>query len=423
MIFAKSQEQSQGSYRPQYFGRPPRPPLPQLQGYRYDRYTQSGTGRESQSSAGRGRGRGRGSSSGGNQNGIYDLAGRQEQESSPDVVTNSGSTLSYITPFVAGKFGIVSEILCDPFAVSTPVGEPIIATRVYQGLVRKYADVFPDELPGSPPEREIDFSIDLLRGTQLLSIHPYRMTHVELKELKEQLKDLLEKGFIPFLDLFMVVFIDDILLVVFLGHIVSDEDIKVDTQKIEAVKSWPRSTTPTEVRSFLGLAGYYQRFVEGFSSLLEPLTKLTQKATKFQWTKACEWSFQELKNRLTSAPILTLPEGLEVYVVYCDTSGVGLGCVLMQHGKLPAGEDSAPEARRANADYRDPDVDIGGDKHGLCHSYHYSIQMDPYEALYGRKCRSHIGWFGVGESGLQVPELVQQAVEKVKLIQERLLTA
>ncbi|XP_070014063.1 uncharacterized mitochondrial protein AtMg00860-like [Nicotiana sylvestris] len=83
----------------------------------------------------------------------------------------------------------------------------------------------------------------------------------------------------------------------------------VDPQKIAAVRNWPRPTTPTEIRIFLGLAGYYRRFVEGFSTLASPLTKLTQKAVKFQWYDAYERSFQELKSRLTTAPILTLPEG------------------------------------------------------------------------------------------------------------------
>ncbi|XP_070015508.1 uncharacterized mitochondrial protein AtMg00860-like [Nicotiana sylvestris] len=124
-----------------------------------------------------------------------------------------------------------------------------------------------------------------------------------------------------------------LMFVSFLGHIVSNGGIKVDTQKIEAVKSWPRPTTPTEIRSFPGLARYYRRFVERFSSLLAPLAKLTQKATKFQWTEACEQSFQELKNRLTLAPVLPLPDG---YAMYCDASGVRLECVLMQHGKVIA---------------------------------------------------------------------------------------
>ncbi|XP_070046740.1 uncharacterized protein [Nicotiana tomentosiformis] len=106
------------------------------------------------------------------------------------------------------------------------------------------------------------------------------------------------------------------------------EDIQVDTQKIEAVKTCPKPTTPTEVHSFLGLAGYYRRFVEGVSSLSSPLTKLTQKGAKFQWTDACERSFQALKGRLTSAPVLTLLEGTDGYAIYCDASGIVLGCRL-----------------------------------------------------------------------------------------------
>jgi len=185
--------------------------------------------------------------------------------------------------------------------------------------------------------------------------------------------DLMNRVFKPFLDTFIIVFIDDILVyskskeehaehlrialqtlkenelyakfskcefwldsVAFLGHVVSSEGIKVDPQKTEAVKNWPRPTTPTEIRSFLGLAGYYRRFVEGFSSLAAPLTKLTQKAVKFQWSDACEQSFQELKKRLTTAPVLTLPTGSGGFTVYCDASRVGLGCVLMQNGKVIA---------------------------------------------------------------------------------------
>ena len=124
--------------------------------------------------------------------------------------------------------------------------------------------------------------------------------------------------------------------VAFLGHVIGADGVRVDSQKIEAVKNWPRPTTPTEVRSFLGLAGYYRRFVENFASIAAPMTKLTQKGAKFQWSDACERSFQLLKEKLTTAPVLTLPEGLDGYVVYCDASRVGLGCVLMQHGKVIA---------------------------------------------------------------------------------------
>ena len=122
----------------------------------------------------------------------------------------------------------------------------------------------------------------------------------------------------------------------FLGHVVSKDDIQVDPKKIEAVIAWPRPTTVAEVRSFLGLTGYYRRFVKDFSKIAAPLTRLTQKNVKFNWTDRCEEHFLLLKELLTSAPVLTLPSGDEGYTVYCDASRVGLGCVLMQNGKVIA---------------------------------------------------------------------------------------
>ncbi|KAH0764885.1 hypothetical protein KY285_000756 [Solanum tuberosum] len=185
--------------------------------------------------------------------------------------------------------------------------------------------------------------------------------------------DLINRVFKQCLDLFVIIFIDDILIysiseeehashlrvvlqtlkdhqlfanfnkcefwlqaVAFLGHIVSSEGIRVDSQRIEVVKQWPRPTSATDIRSFLGLAGYYRRFVEGFSSITSPLTKLTQKMVKFQWSDDCEKSFTELKTRLTTALVLTLPEGSDGYVIYYDASRVGLGCVLMQGDKVIA---------------------------------------------------------------------------------------
>ncbi|XP_070010935.1 uncharacterized protein [Nicotiana sylvestris] len=162
-------------------------------------------------------------------------------------------------------------------------------------VVKKYADVFPDELPGIPLEREIDFGIDLLLGTQPISIPPCEMAPAELKELKEQLKNLLEKCFIR-------------------------PSIQVDTQKIEVVKSWPRPTTPIEVH-------------RGFFFPFCTIDEVDVETTKFQWTEDCEQSFQELKNRLISAPVLTLPEGPDGYAMYYDALGVGLECFLMQYGK------------------------------------------------------------------------------------------
>ncbi|XP_020524395.1 uncharacterized protein LOC110007476 [Amborella trichopoda] len=124
--------------------------------------------------------------------------------------------------------------------------------------------------------------------------------------------------------------------VAFLGHVISKDGVAVEPCKIEAVLKWERLTNVSEVRSFLGLVGYYLRFVEGFSKIVLSLTCLTQKEVKFEWSDDCEASFQELKKRLTTAPILTLPEGNEDLVVYIDASHKELGCVLMQGGKVIA---------------------------------------------------------------------------------------
>ncbi|KAH0641960.1 hypothetical protein KY290_033563 [Solanum tuberosum] len=499
--------------------------------------------------SGRGRGARGAASSSGVQNRTYALGDRQNLEASSDVVTGTlsifshnvyvlidpRSTLSYVTPLITKKFKRTPELLVKPLEVSTPIGESIIARRVYRNyivtvcdrdtladlvelemvnfdvimgmdwlascyatvdcrtkmlhfhfpkevvlewkgnigtprgkfisylkakkmmsngyichlvrvknidvespslqsipVVNEFPDVFPEDLPGLPPEGEVEFGIDVIQDTQPISIPPYRMAPAELRELKEQLKDLLDKGFIrpsmspwrapvlferqkdgslrmciyyrqlnklqgarcfskidlrsgyhqvrvedkdipktafrtryghfeflvmsfgltnapavfmdlmnrvfkPFLEVFVIVFIDYILVysrsekghanhvrqvlqilrdrklyakfskcafwlkfVAFLGHIVFDEGIRVDNQKIEAVKNWPRPITPTEIRSFLGLTGYYKRFIEGFSSIAAPLTKLTHKETKFQWSEECERSLQELSNKLTS---------------------------------------------------------------------------------------------------------------------------
>ena len=117
---------------------------------------------------------------------------------------------------------------------------------------------------------------------------------------------------------------------------VSTDGIYVDPQKVEAVASWEQPTTVTEVRSFLGLAGYYRRFIEGFSKIARPLHCLTRKGVKFEWTDRCEGSFQILKEKLTSAPVLTLPEGNEGFEVYSVASHQGLGCLLMQHKRVVA---------------------------------------------------------------------------------------
>ncbi|XP_071939216.1 uncharacterized protein [Coffea arabica] len=298
-------------------------------------------------------------------------------------------------------------------------------------IVQDFPDVFPEELTSLPPEREIEFKIDLVPGVAPISKTPYRMAPAELKELKIQLQDLLERGsvvyskldlrqgyyqlrikkedipktafnsryghfefavmpfgltnapaafmdlmqgiFKKYLDQFVVIFIDDILVysktredhakhleivlqvlrehklyakfskcefwleeISFLGHRISKNGIAVDPTKVEAFTLWKQPENPTEVRSFLGLAGYYRRFIKDFSKIAGPMTELTKKNHKFIWSPKCEASFQELKRRLTTAPVLALPEGVYGYVVYSDASKEGLGCVLMQKGKVVA---------------------------------------------------------------------------------------
>ena len=169
--------------------------------------------------------------------------------------------------------------------------------------------------------------------------------------------DLMNQLFRPYLDTFVVIFIDDILIyspseeahaehlrivlsilrknklyakfskcefwlseVRFLGHVVSAKGISVDPSKIESVKGWARPTTVTEIRSFLGLAGYYRRFIKDFSRIARPMTQLTRKGVKFEWTQKCEESFLLLKELLTTAPILITPERGVGYTVYCDAS-------------------------------------------------------------------------------------------------------
>ena len=124
--------------------------------------------------------------------------------------------------------------------------------------------------------------------------------------------------------------------IAFLGHIVSKNGVKPDPSKISAVKEWEPPKNITEVRSFLGLAGYYRRFVEGFSIITKPLTNLLNKNVIFKCDAKCEESFKELKKRLISATVLTLPSGNGGYVIFTDASQQGLGCVLMQNGKVIA---------------------------------------------------------------------------------------
>ncbi|GJT73928.1 putative reverse transcriptase domain-containing protein [Tanacetum coccineum] len=329
-------------------------------------------------------------------------------------------------------------------------------------IVRDFSEVFPEDLPGLPPARPVEFQIDLIPGAAPVARAPYRLAPSEMKELSEQLQELSDKGFIrpssspwgapvlfvkkkdglfimcidyrelnkltmknryplpriddlfdqlqgssiyskiylrsgyhqlrvreqdipktafrtryghyefqvmpfgltnaptvfmdlmnrvckPYLDKFVIVFIDNILiyskdrkeheehLKVILELLKNEKlGIHVDPAKIESIKDWASPKTPTEIRQFLGLASYYRRFIEGFSKIAKSMTKLTQKGIKFDWGEKEENAFQLIKQKLCSALILALPEGSGDFVVYCDVSHKGLGDVLMQRDKVIA---------------------------------------------------------------------------------------
>ncbi|GKA63256.1 putative reverse transcriptase domain-containing protein, partial [Tanacetum coccineum] len=143
----------------------------------------------------------------------------------------------------------------------------------------------------------------------------------------------------------------------FLRHVINGDGIHVDFSKIKAVKNWKAPRTPSEVRSFLGLAGYYRRFIEDFSKRAKPLTVLTQKSKTYDWGEEQENAFQTLKDKLCNAPVLALPDGSEDFVVYCDTSGLGLGCVLMQRGKVIAYASRQLKIHEKN--YTTHDLELG----------------------------------------------------------------
>ncbi|GKA52478.1 putative reverse transcriptase domain-containing protein [Tanacetum coccineum] len=136
--------------------------------------------------------------------------------------------------------------------------------------------------------------------------------------------DLMNRVCKPYLDKF------------FLRHVIDSQGIHVDPAKIEVVKNWASPTTPTEIRQFLGLAGYYQRFIKDFSKIAKSLTELTQKNKKYIWGEDQDSAFQLLNQKLSEALILELPEGNDDFVIYCDASNQGLGPMLMQREKVIA---------------------------------------------------------------------------------------
>ncbi|XP_051141302.1 uncharacterized protein LOC127258494 [Andrographis paniculata] len=330
-----------------------------------------------------------------------------------------------------------------------------------------------------PPAREVDFTIDIVSGAESVSRAPYRMAPLELAELKLQLQELLDKGYIrpstspwgaPVLfvkkkdgslrlcidyrglnkvtvkNKYPLPRIDDLFdqlrgasvfskidlrygyyqlrvaehdipktafrtrydkkthakhlrvtlntlrarklyaklskcefwlkKVAFLGHVVSGKGISVDPSKVAAISDWPRPTNQSEVRSFLGLAGYYRRFVLDFSRVAKSLTNLLKNDTMINWDRECESSFLELKHRLISAPILALPVEGEDFEVYSDASKRGLGCALMQNQRVIA--YASRQLKPYEENYPTHDLEIAAVLFALKIWRHY---------LYGAHCR------------------------------------
>ena len=286
----------------------------------------------------------------------------------------------------------------------SPWGAPVLFVKKKDGSLRlctDYREINKGTIKNKYPLPRIDDLFDQLQGSKIFSKidlqsgyhqlkikasdipktafrtryghYEYLVMPFGLTNAPAAFMDLMNRVFKPYLDQFIVVFIDDILIysktkeehfehlrivlqtlrehklyaklkkcdfwmdqVPFLGHVISGKGISVDPAKVQAVSEWQRPATPTDIRSFLGMAGYYRRFIMNFARIAAPLTRLTKKGVKFEWTDQCEKSFQELKNHLISAPVLTLPIGGEEFTIYCDASKFGLGCVLMQRGKVIA---------------------------------------------------------------------------------------
>ena len=149
----------------------------------------------------------------------------------------------------------------------------------------------------------------------------------------------------------------------FLGHTISSDGISVDPTKVEEVMDWNSPTSVHQIHSFLGLAGYYRRFIPDFSRIAKPMMELLKKGVKFVWNDKCEEAFQTLKDQLTTSPVLATPDSTKPFDVYCDASGTGLGCVLMQDNRVIAYASRA--LRNHEMNYPTHDLELAAVIHAL----------------------------------------------------------
>ncbi|GJR25268.1 putative reverse transcriptase domain-containing protein [Tanacetum coccineum] len=234
-------------------------------------------------------------------------------------------------------------------------------------IVRDFPDVFPEDLPGFLQLDKWSFELICSSpwGAPVLFVkkkdESFRM-YIDYQELNK----LTVKNRYPLPridDLFdqlqgsSVYSKIDLRSVQFLGDVIDSKVIHVDPAKIESIKDWVSPKSPTEIRQSLGLAGYYRRFIEGFSKIAKPMIKLTQKKVKFVWGDKQDATFQLLKQTLCSAPILALPEGSEDFIAYCNASKKGLGAVLMQREKVIAYASRQLKIHEKN--YTTHDLELG----------------------------------------------------------------
>jgi uncharacterized protein (DUF427 family) len=161
-------------------------------------------------------------------------------------------------------------------------------------------------------------------------------------------------------------------IVPFLGHMLSESEISVDPSKVQEVMDWKAPTTVHEVQSFLGLAGYYRRFIPDFSKFAKPMTSLLQKDHKFSWTEECEAAFHTLRELLTTAPVLAQPDIEKPFDVFCDASKNGLGCVLMQDGRVIA--YASRQLRKHEVNYPTHYLELAAIVHALKIWRHYLLR-------------------------------------------------
>ncbi|GJT08593.1 putative reverse transcriptase domain-containing protein [Tanacetum coccineum] len=321
-----------------------------------------------------------------------------------------------VTPIENSSFDVVigmdwlskyhARIICDEKVVDIPIdGETLIirGSSTYSKI---------DLRSGYHQLRVRDEDIPKTAFRTRYRHYEFQVMPFGLTNAPAVFMDLMNRVCKPYLDKFVIVFIDDILIysrnkeehtdhlriilellkkeklyakfskcdfwisiVQFLGHVIDSQGIHVDPAKIEAVKNWASPTTPTEIRQFLGLAGYYRRFIKDFLKIAKSLTELTQKNKKYIWGEDQESAFQLLKQKLCEAPILALPEGNNDFVVYCDASHQGLGAVLMQREKVIAYASRQLKPHEEN--YTTHDLELGAVVFALKIWRHY---------LYGTKC-------------------------------------